>query len=169
MWPMRLCRWERPFAPWNRSSNTAGTRCIAFAAQQDAPLLLEKAADLVWITHGTLTRAYFCDGGNLLLDGGRGTWDIRVQSWGHANFDDVRQPALKMGSGKGLEGVAQLMSCQDISDLWMIYPQAKYAAQQKPELRESDAIMATTINSWSYPAAPMWRGLCPAGLFPGKL
>ena len=71
-----------------------------------------------------------------------------------------------MGSGKGLEGVVQLMSCQDISDLWMIYPQAKYAAQQKPELRESDAIMATTINSWSYPAAPMCADFVRRVYFP---
>lgn len=152
--------------PMEQKQQYRGDALYRFAAQQDAPLLLEKAADLVWITHGTLTRAYFCDGGNLLLDGGRGTWDIRVQSWGHANFDDVRQPALKMGSGKGLEGVAQLMSCQDISDLWMIYPQAKYAAQQKPELRESDAIMATTINSWSYPAAPMCADFVRRVYFP---
>lgn len=141
--------------PMEQKQQYRGDVLYRFSVQQDVPLLLEKAADLLWITHNAQTSAYFSDGSNLLLDGGKGTWDIRVQSWGHANFDDVRQPALKMGSGKGLKGAVQIMSCQDISDLWMIYPQAKYQAQQKPELRQSDAIMATTINSWSYPAAPM--------------
>ena len=143
------------FCPMEHKQQYRGDVLYRFSAAHDAPLLLEKAADLVWATHGEKTQAYYSDGGNLLLDGGQGTWEVRVQSWGHANFDDVRQPALKMGSGKGLSGVVQIMSCQDISDLWKIYPQAKYQAQQNAALRQSDAILATTINSWSFPASPM--------------
>ena len=121
----------------------------------DDPLLLQHAADLLWARHGDSCQAMYSDGSSVLLAGGAGEWAIRVQSWGHANFDDVRQPALKMGSGKGISGAVQITHTKDIADLWRICPAAKYAVQGNSGLRETDGIMATGINSWSYPASPM--------------
>ena len=60
-----------------------------------------------------------------------------------------------MGSAKGIAGVVRVVERQDITDLWLIYPEAKYITQNRLELRKADRILATTINSWSYPASPM--------------
>ena len=121
----------------------------------DGSLVLQHAADLLWVRHGNSCHAMYSDGSSMLLSGGVGEWTIRVQSWGHANFDDVRQPALKMGSGKGISGAVQITHSKDISDLWRISPASKYAVQGNSKLHETDSIMATGINSWSYPASPM--------------
>ena len=59
------------------------------------------------------------------------------------------------GSGKGIEGAACIVEQQEITDLWYIFPYPKYRRQNRPDLRETDRILATTLNSWSYPSAPM--------------
>jgi beta-galactosidase len=120
-----------------------------------APLLLKDPADFLWAYHIDSCQARYCDGSSLCLDTQPGDWRIRVQSWGHSNFDDVRQPALKMGSSKGLAQMVRVLDRSDITNLWFIYPDAKYEAQNRPELRATDQILATTINTWSYPASPM--------------
>lgn len=145
-----------------------GDAFYEFDARTDDPLLLLGAADLLWATHGETTYARYADGSSLLLPGGKGKWQVRVQSWGHANFDDIRQPALKMGSAKGLRGVALLRFSQDVSDAWLIYPEAKYAAQGRRELRDTDRIMATTVNSWSFPASPMTADYVRKVYFPAN-
>ena len=121
----------------------------------DLPLLIRHAADYVWAERGQEHMAAFSDGGSMLLEGGAGPWSLRVQSWGHSNFDDMRQPSLVMGSKKGIEGMVRVLEQQEITGLWTIYPEGKYAAQNRPELRETDRILATTINTWSFPVTPM--------------
>lgn len=114
-------------------------------------LLLKNAADMVWVNDA----AFFGDGSTYEATGRAGTNRIRVHAWGHPNFDDVRQPSLKMGSKKGLADLCALRDCRDISSLWFIYPEGKYVRQQNAGLKATDRILATTIDSWSYPVTPM--------------
>ena len=121
-----------------------------------ASLLLTDPADFVWLSGGGFHASFFGDGSARLLENvPAGEVSIRVQSWGHVNFDDVRQPSLKMGSKKGISGCYRVNGVQDLTDLWLIYPDAKYAVQRNPALKSADRILATSINSWSYPASPM--------------
>ncbi|WP_328993174.1 beta-galactosidase [Kribbella sp. NBC_01245] len=43
-----------------------------------------------------------------------------VEIWGHANFDDVRLPALCLGALRGLGTVWTVQSAQDLSALWTV-------------------------------------------------
>lgn len=122
---------------------------------EDSQLLLKDAADLLWATDAKGCKAFYGDGSSQLLTASAGFWQLRAQAWGHSNFDDVRQPALKMGSTKGIGDLTRILEQQNITDLWYIYPEAKYALQQDPTLPETDRILSTTINTWSYPAMPM--------------
>lgn len=118
-------------------------------------ILLESPADLLWVKTGKGCFARACDGSSMVVPGCDGAWQIRVQSWGHSNFDDHRQPALVMGSTKGVMSVVEIESRQDISGLWKIYPSGKYETQRNDALRGTDQIYATTIDTWSYPVLPM--------------
>lgn len=122
---------------------------------EDSQLLLKDAADLLWATDAKGCKALYSDGSSQLLTASAGRWQLRAQAWGHSNFDDVRQPALKMGSTKGIANLTRILEQQNITDLWYIYPEAKYDTQHDPTLPETDRILSTTINTWSYPAMPM--------------
>lgn len=117
--------------------------------------LLRKAADFVWIYQEDGCVSFCGDGSTrkVTLSDGRATF--RVQSWGHANFDDVRQPSLKMNSHKGILSMDRIISETDLTDFWFIFPDAKYQTQKRQDLRNTDRILATSINSWSYPVTPM--------------
>ena len=124
--------------------------------EKESTLIMTGAADLVWMRHPERCLAFYGDGATREVTGWpTGKTVIRAQSWGHVNFDDVRQPSLKMGSKKGLGGLYTVQRRQELTDLWLIYPEAKYAVQRRQELQHTDRIMATSLNSWSYPASPM--------------
>lgn len=122
---------------------------------EDSTLLLKDAADFLWASDPQGCKACYGDGASRLMAAGAGRWRLRAQAWGHSNFDDVRQPALKMGSTKGISDLVRVLEHKDITDLWYIYPEAKYALQQDVTLPQTDRILSTTINTWSYPAMPM--------------
>ena len=144
----RLCSMEN-------AGQYRGDVFYRFSVKGNDPVMLLSPADFLWISNGNGTKALYCDGSDLLLPAAEGEWQVRAQSWGHVNFDDVRQPSLHMGSGKGIEGAACIVEQQEITDLWYIFPYPKYRRQNRPDLRETDRILATTLNSWSYPSAPM--------------
>ncbi|MET7280603.1 beta-galactosidase [Kribbella sp. NPDC005582] len=43
-----------------------------------------------------------------------------VEIWGHANFDDTRLPALRLGALRGLGSVWKVRAVRDISALWTV-------------------------------------------------
>ncbi|WP_178019100.1 beta-galactosidase [uncultured Paenibacillus sp.] len=55
---------------------------------------------------------------------GRGAERIqaRVEIWGHSNFDDIRLPALRLPSLKGMEGIAAITAIHDITANWRVNP-----------------------------------------------
>lgn len=46
---------------------------------------------------------------------------ITAETWGRANFDDSRRPALQLGAGRGAGAVLQVRSVLDITDLWEVH------------------------------------------------
>ncbi|NMA77966.1 MAG: beta-galactosidase [Actinomycetales bacterium] len=46
---------------------------------------------------------------------------VTTETWGRANFDDPRLPALRLGAGRGAGAVLQIRSARDITDLWEVH------------------------------------------------
>ncbi|MFK4089566.1 beta-galactosidase [Kribbella sp. NPDC020789] len=46
--------------------------------------------------------------------------EATVEIWGHANFDDTRLPALRLGALRGLGTVWKVRAVQDVSALWTV-------------------------------------------------
>ncbi|WP_202869976.1 beta-galactosidase [Kribbella caucasensis] len=61
---------------------------------------------------------------------GRAEIHATVEIWGHANFDDARLPALKLGALRGLGGLWTVRSVQDLSALWTV--EGHWAGTPKP-------------------------------------
>jgi hypothetical protein len=51
---------------------------------------------------------------------GRATIHATVETWGHANFDDSRLPALRLGGLRGLGTVWTVQSVQDLDAAWRV-------------------------------------------------
>lgn len=141
-------------APMEALGQYRGDVIYRFRTEGEGPLLLVNGADLIWAENQRGCMAFAGDGSTRLVEGCQGLWQVRVQSWGHANFDDHSQPALVMGSTRGLNAVAEVVTQEDISALWRILPTPKYAVQANEALRQEDHILATTIDSWSYAVRP---------------
>ncbi|MCF4120999.1 beta-galactosidase [Antribacter sp. KLBMP9083] len=58
--------------------------------------------------------------------------EATVETWGHANFDDVRLPALQMGSLRGLGRVWSVVGREDVSALWEVTGQGTWSGDPAP-------------------------------------
>ena len=45
---------------------------------------------------------------------------VTTEIWGRANFDDARRPALSLGAGRGPGTVLEVLSREDVTDLWQV-------------------------------------------------
>jgi hypothetical protein len=85
-------------------------------------LLVQGASDIVDLTlddDARPTLARF--GASVLVPvGGARRLAATVETWGHANFDDARLPALRTGSLRGLGRVWSVVGRQDVSALWEV-------------------------------------------------
>ena len=61
---------------------------------------------------------------------GRSTIDATVEIWGHANFDDSRLPALRLGALRGLGTVWTVQSVQALDAVWTV--DGHWAGQPAP-------------------------------------
>lgn len=61
---------------------------------------------------------------------GRSTVEATVEIWGHANFDDSRLPALRLGALRGLGTVWAVQRVQDLDALWTV--DGHWAGQPAP-------------------------------------
>jgi hypothetical protein len=66
--------------------------------------------------------------------------DATVETWGHPNFDDVRLPAMRMGSLRGLGRVWSVVGREDVHALWTVEGDDQWAGDPAP-LR--------TLGGWS--------------------
>lgn len=87
-------------------------------------VLLLGAADLVRIgldgvdqgvhaTHGAPIRVPLAPGSVHHLR-------VVAETWGRANFDDSRRPALQLGAGRGAGTVLEVLAVCDVTDLWEV-------------------------------------------------
>jgi beta-galactosidase len=85
-------------------------------------LLVERASDIVDLAlDGAALPTIARFGATFLLPvAGAGRLDATVETWGHANFDDVRLPALQLGSLRGLGRVWSVVGRSDVSALWHV-------------------------------------------------
>ncbi|TDU87184.1 glycosyl hydrolase family 35 [Kribbella voronezhensis] len=88
-------------------------------------LLLVGACDIVELSiAGQLQPAVADFGATRRVDvraaRGRCEIDASVEIWGHANFDDARLPALRLGALRGLGTVWKVEGVQDLDALWTV-------------------------------------------------
>jgi hypothetical protein len=105
-------------------------------------LLVEGASDIVDLAlDGVALPTVAGFGATFLLPvAGAGRLDATVETWGHANFDDVRLPALRLGSLRGLGRVWSVVGRSDVSALWRVSAAGGWPGEPAP-LR--------TLGGWS--------------------
>lgn len=105
-------------------------------------LLVEGASDIVdLVLDGVALPTVAGFGATFLLPvAGAGRLDATVETWGHANFDDVRLPALRLGSLRGLGRVWSVVGRSDVSALWRVSAAGGWPGEPAP-LR--------TLGGWS--------------------
>ena len=85
-------------------------------------VLLVGAADIVDLSIGGRVHTITGFGATHRIEIGASSDEIRatVEIWGHANFDDARLPALRLGALRGLGSLWTVVGKQDISALWTV-------------------------------------------------
>ncbi|WP_234324000.1 beta-galactosidase [Streptomyces sp. NRRL S-481] len=89
-------------------------------------LLLTGAADIVDLTVAGRTHPPIAAfGAARRIDvrnvTGRVAIEAVVEIWGHANFDDARLPALRLGALRGLGSLWKVLDTTDVSALWTVH------------------------------------------------
>ncbi|GAA2273449.1 hypothetical protein GCM10010234_05650 [Streptomyces hawaiiensis] len=89
-------------------------------------LLLVGSADIVDLTVAGRTCPTTADfGATRRIDVREATGSVEVEAvveiWGHANFDDARLPALRLGALRGLGTVWTVRQTTDVSALWEVH------------------------------------------------
>ncbi|MBE1876078.1 beta-galactosidase [Myceligenerans pegani] len=87
-----------------------------------AELLLQGTSDIADLTLDDDARPALARFGatTLVPVAGARRLEATVETWGHANFDDVRLPALRMGSLRGIGRVWSVTGRTDVSALWEV-------------------------------------------------
>jgi hypothetical protein len=109
-------------------------------------LLLVGAADVVDLSIGGRVQTLTGFGAIQRIDTRGLTGDIEatVEIWGHANFDDARLPALRLGALRGLGTVWTVIETRDISALWTV--EGHWAGDPAP-LRNLSGWSSTRIGT----------------------
>ncbi|WP_457101948.1 beta-galactosidase [Microbacterium sp. P5_E9] len=68
----------------------------------------------------------------LVPTGGATRLDATVETWGHANFDDARLPALRLGSLRGIGRVWGVVGQRDVTGMWTIDGPGTWAGAPAP-------------------------------------
>ncbi|MGK3941981.1 beta-galactosidase [Streptomyces caeruleatus] len=89
-------------------------------------LLLVGAADIVDLSVGGRVHPTIAGFGaaqriDVREAGGRVGVEAVVEIWGHANFDDARLPALRLGALRGLGSLWTVRDVTDVSALWTVH------------------------------------------------
>ncbi|MET9787742.1 beta-galactosidase [Streptomyces canus] len=89
-------------------------------------LLLVGAADIVDLSVGGRVHPTIAGFGaaqriDVREAGGRVGVEAVVEIWGHANFDDARLPALRLGALRGLGSLWTVRGVTDVSALWTVH------------------------------------------------
>lgn len=97
-------------------------------------LLIQGASDIVDLTlDDDVLPAFARFGASILVPvSGARRLEATVETWGHANFDDVRLPALQMGSLRGLGRVWSVVGREDVSSLWEVTGEGTWSGDPAP-------------------------------------
>lgn len=97
-------------------------------------LLVQGASDIVDLTLDDDARpAVARFGASVLVPvAGARRLEATVETWGHANFDDVRLPALRMGALRGLGRVWSVDGREDVSALWEVTGEGSWSGHPAP-------------------------------------
>ncbi|MFF7737275.1 beta-galactosidase [Streptomyces sp. NPDC007984] len=111
-------------------------------------LLLAGAADIVDLSVAGRARPTIADFGatrRIDVRETTGAVDIEavVEIWGHANFDDARLPALRLGAPRGLGTLWRVRKTEDVSALWSVH--GHWAGHPAP-LRELGGWSSTRVG-----------------------
>ncbi|MFB6720957.1 beta-galactosidase [Kribbella sp. NPDC056345] len=133
-------------------------------------LLVAGAADILDLTiAGDVRPPLVTYGANRRIDvrevSGPVPIEAAVEIWGHANFDDTRLPALRLGALRGLGTVWKINAVQDVSALWTVG--GHWATQPAPvrqlggwsSTRGGERVTYTRLVHSPTPAALLLRGL----------
>lgn len=106
--------------------------------KEAAGVLVSKAGDVVSLyASGRYAGTFTPAGGTVYapLENARAEPDrgglpirVRVEIWGHSNFDDIRLPGLRLHSKKGLESIIAVTGIRDITSNWRMSPAAEHSA-----------------------------------------
>ncbi|MEU0214116.1 hypothetical protein ABZ281_02970 [Streptomyces sp. NPDC006265] len=111
-------------------------------------LLLVGAADIVDLTIDGRARPTIAGfGATRRIDVREATGSVDVEAiveiWGHANFDDARLPALRLGALRGLGTLWTVRETTDVSALWSVH--GHWAGRPAP-LRELGGWSSTRVG-----------------------
>jgi hypothetical protein len=111
-------------------------------------LLLVGAADIVDLSVAGRARPTIADfGATRRIDVREATGSVEVEAvveiWGHANFDDARLPALRLGALRGLGTLWTVRETADVSALWEVH--GHWAGRPAP-LRELGGWSSTRVG-----------------------
>ncbi|MFB6844732.1 beta-galactosidase [Streptomyces sp. NPDC056373] len=111
-------------------------------------LLLVGAADIVDLAVAGRVRPTIADfGATRRIDVREATGAVDVEAvveiWGHANFDDARLPALRLGALRGLGTLWTVRETTDVSALWSVH--GHWAGDPAP-LRELGGWSSTRVG-----------------------
>ncbi|MFC9689283.1 beta-galactosidase [Kribbella sp. NPDC056951] len=133
-------------------------------------LLVAGAADIVDLTIGGVVRPSFVTfGAPRRIDVRELTGPVPIEAtveiWGHANFDDTRLPALRLGALRGLGSVWKVTAVRDVTALWTV--SGHWAGQPAPvralggwsSTRGGERVTYTRLVHSPTPAALLLRGL----------
>jgi hypothetical protein len=97
-------------------------------------LVIEGASDIVDLTldgEALPTIARF-GATELISTGDSMRLDATVETWGHANFDDARLPAMRLGSLRGLGRVWRVVAEDDVTGMWTVEGPGAWAGRPTP-------------------------------------
>ncbi|MFJ4541736.1 beta-galactosidase [Streptomyces tibetensis] len=111
-------------------------------------LLLVGAADIVDLSVAGRARPTIADfGATRRIDVREASGSVEVEAvveiWGHANFDDARLPALRLGALRGLGTLWTVRETTDVSALWEVHDH--WAGRPAP-LRELGGWSSTRVG-----------------------
>ena len=119
------------------------------------PVLVTGAADFISAYDGAAYRGTRMGNGSpqLYTPAVDKNWTLRVESWGHSNFDDPRLPSLRAQSPKGIGGVYSVIQTEEnllwrfsLADRWL-------PGQLTVEESSFDPILSP--NSWNSTRVPL--------------
>ena len=125
-------------------------------------LLLEQVADMLQTWQGSTflgTRVSAgqwveLPSGGTAMEGNETAWRIRVAAWGHSNFDDARLPALRIASGKGIQGIYHVDAVHRLNSGWRFRQEETWLPESLSPVNDPLSPLLSP-NAWNSTRMPL--------------